>query len=329
MDERQREVQVGAGLQESRLNTEFISFLQVWGPRVLYVLLAIVLVYIGLQYLDRWRQEQVNEAYKALSAARDSQSVVNLLDVADTHRSQNAVWTQAILFAGRLVCTQTRLGYLDPSIPEGADEPELISTNEKLRQIDLVLEPLREVARENTGDEKTIFAGEAYWTLASLLLTKADLQPEARDGLFEEAQEVLRKGASRTRVSGYPEIAERFDARNETLFGDTGVQLASTYVDLPRRDELPESARRPERLAPPSQGQDPMQMIRQGGNPGGTPIQVIPGTGEQPDVERLRQSLREQGLDVAPSPEEPSSEPQGDPEPPGTPEEPSVEPDSP
>ena len=42
-DDRRREVEVGAGLQESRLNEEFIDALKKHGPKVIYALAAVVL----------------------------------------------------------------------------------------------------------------------------------------------------------------------------------------------------------------------------------------------------------------------------------------------
>ncbi len=43
MDERQEQVQVGAGLQESRLNTDLINWLNKWGSHILSVVALIVL----------------------------------------------------------------------------------------------------------------------------------------------------------------------------------------------------------------------------------------------------------------------------------------------
>ena len=65
----QRQIQAGAGLQESRLNEDFINFLRKWGPFFTYGILAIVLVWLGIGQYQSWKARQSAQAFADLAAA--------------------------------------------------------------------------------------------------------------------------------------------------------------------------------------------------------------------------------------------------------------------
>ncbi len=315
MDDRQREVQIGAGLQESRLNTELIGFLQVWGPRVLYALLAIVLVYIGMQYLERQRIQRLDEAYSLLDARIDSGQVLGLVELGEEQRSKHAIWTMSNLMAARLAIAQVRLGFESSDVPADATEPVQLTDEEKLARIDAVLDPLREVAKTNSTNERALFAAEAYWSLASLLLSKAMLMPDQRESLLEDVRNALRAGIGGSRDAGLEVFAERFESRYGSLFGvGTGIQFAN----LPRRADLPESARRPEEAQPATQPQTPISILGGGqqGQQGAIPLQMVPqnGAGELDIQELMRRAEEMQGQrDTSESTPAPVTEPSDEP----------------
>src|SRR5690606_41971572 len=93
MDERQTKIKEGAGLEESRLNTEFIDFLQRWGTPALLVVAVIALGYFGYQRLQMARTEKVNQAFVELEAAlsTDNPNPRALEDIAATYSSTRAV----------------------------------------------------------------------------------------------------------------------------------------------------------------------------------------------------------------------------------------------
>lgn len=70
MDERQQQIQVGAGLQESRLNTDLIAWLEKWGTWILAALCVVVLSYVGWNYLQRQNREMLDKALAAYNTAR-------------------------------------------------------------------------------------------------------------------------------------------------------------------------------------------------------------------------------------------------------------------
>ncbi|MEM1423311.1 MAG: hypothetical protein AAGH64_04835, partial [Planctomycetota bacterium] len=52
MDDRQQQVKIGAGLEESRINRELIDWLNKWGMRILIVVLLVVAAYQGSRFLE-------------------------------------------------------------------------------------------------------------------------------------------------------------------------------------------------------------------------------------------------------------------------------------
>lgn len=69
MDERQQQIQVGAGLQESRLNTEFIGWLEKYGTWILTIILVVVASYVGYSKYNEYRERALDEAFAQYAAA--------------------------------------------------------------------------------------------------------------------------------------------------------------------------------------------------------------------------------------------------------------------
>lgn len=70
MDDRQRKIEIGAGLQESRLNTDLINWLNRYGTAILTVVLVIVAIYAASVQFNRWREARIDDAFEAYLAAR-------------------------------------------------------------------------------------------------------------------------------------------------------------------------------------------------------------------------------------------------------------------
>jgi len=88
MDERQTQIREGAGLDESRLNTEFIDFLRKWSTPFLLVLVIIFGGYTLLQRRAEARDTRVDEAFASLNAAT---SPAALLQIAEEYEDVGAV----------------------------------------------------------------------------------------------------------------------------------------------------------------------------------------------------------------------------------------------
>ena len=69
MDDRQTEIRAGAGLEDSRINKEFIDFLNKWSSPVIMVIAIAALVWAGLGKLEQMKIEKVDRAFGELQAA--------------------------------------------------------------------------------------------------------------------------------------------------------------------------------------------------------------------------------------------------------------------
>lgn len=172
MDERQTQVVSGAGLQESRINTEFVDFLSKWGPRVLYVLLAVVLAFLGLQQWERHKTRLNDQAFADYEAQVASRSPDLLLKVAEDHVGNHAVWSLATRDAANLIMDAAIIGTApgaDPLAPQPAD----ILTPEQRKDMFTKAEALyRTIITKNPGGEgQLIYAEQARWGLTSALLS--------------------------------------------------------------------------------------------------------------------------------------------------------------
>ncbi|MFK7758696.1 MAG: hypothetical protein AB8C13_01975 [Phycisphaerales bacterium] len=69
MDDRQTEIRSGAGLEDSRINKEFIDFLNKWSSPVILVFAIAALVWAGLRWMEQKKIEKIDLAFGSLQAA--------------------------------------------------------------------------------------------------------------------------------------------------------------------------------------------------------------------------------------------------------------------
>lgn len=99
MDERQQQIQTGAGLTEARLNTEFIDALKKWGPWVVMLVAAVVLGYVGLGRLREARERSRAESFGAFNEAERAGNPVNLIRVAEENAALPGLAAQSRISA--------------------------------------------------------------------------------------------------------------------------------------------------------------------------------------------------------------------------------------
>jgi hypothetical protein len=99
LDQRQTQIEVGAGQTESRINREFVDLLRKWSTPVLVLLVVGAGVWWGVQYLQQQRQQKQSTAWRELSAARLSATPEALLKVAEDHADEGSVALEARLEA--------------------------------------------------------------------------------------------------------------------------------------------------------------------------------------------------------------------------------------
>ena len=69
MDDRQTEIRAGAGLEDSRINKEFIDFLNKWSSPVILVFAIAALAWAGLRWMEQKKVEKIDRAFGDLQAA--------------------------------------------------------------------------------------------------------------------------------------------------------------------------------------------------------------------------------------------------------------------
>ncbi len=202
MDDRQSKIQIGAGLQESRLNTDLIQWLEKYSSWILGVLLVVVAAYFGWSRYTEARAKWIDEAFVAYTAARGEMggdgvllgSPDNLLQAAREHDGMGSVWSLASLDAASIYLGSARRALrpgtdlTDPK-PEDFLSPE--QTNEMARSADRIF---AEVAARHKGNRsKTPLYLRALLGVASTALSLGEIE-RAREALEEIVQVAEREG---------------------------------------------------------------------------------------------------------------------------------------
>lgn len=140
MDERQQQIREGAGLEDSRINTDFIDFMKRWGG---HVLMLIAVVALGYWALDKYRQTQiakVNNAFYELEAVGENPSPESLKALADTHDGVRSVGELARLKAADGYMKAVRTGFKPGAVinAEGGvdDENDLVTDDDRAWYVD-------------------------------------------------------------------------------------------------------------------------------------------------------------------------------------------------
>lgn len=119
MDDRQRQIKEGAGLEESRLNVEFIEWLRTWGPRFLTIALIALVAYVGWIQYHRYHKGNTNKSFADYEALVTDPQVTPeaLLEFAQGHSNTPGLVASARLMAADLFMNAVRTGVEPGSSP--------------------------------------------------------------------------------------------------------------------------------------------------------------------------------------------------------------------
>lgn len=120
MEKRQQQIEVGAGLTESRYSQDFIDLLKNWGGPVLFVVAMGVLGIQGYRWWTARQQAAEVTAIQEFEAARTAGNPTNLIRLADEHEGQLSVSTMARLTAADILLDSSYSG-LVPGAPVEPD----------------------------------------------------------------------------------------------------------------------------------------------------------------------------------------------------------------
>ncbi len=170
----------GAGLEESRLNTEFIDFLRKWSTPVLMVIAAVAGSYFLYGKYQVSRDAAMARAFADLDAAVVSRNPGSLIRVAEEQSGKAAVPLLARLAAADLYLESSRTGVpagiaLEPSgsLPEGTT---LLTADERTAQLGKAAAEYEAVfAAAGRDDGMAIHAISALFGLASVAESRGDM----------------------------------------------------------------------------------------------------------------------------------------------------------
>lgn len=214
MDERiQGSIKEGAGLDESRLNQDFIDWLRKWSTPILVVVAVLAGGYFLYGKYQTSRDVAMARAFADYDAALTSRNPASLLRVADEQSGKAAVPLLARLAAADLYLEAARTGIppgmtLDPAgnLPEGV---EYLTDSQKAEQLAKAAEQYNAVAQKTLGNRgMALHAIGALYGLGSVA--------ESR-GEFDKAREHYTRLAEVATRAGFTIQAEAAKKRIETL----------------------------------------------------------------------------------------------------------------
>ncbi len=243
MDQRQTKIVEGAGLEESRLNTDFIRWLQRWGSPLLLVLAGVAGAYSAWNWWQRAQTRANNEARAQLDEAQKAGSPDGLLRIASDHAGRPAIAAIATLSAADVYLNSgmTRVA------PGGKPENEADRLNDEQRKANL--EQAKNlytdvVAKIGADRDRALIGLNARFGAAAAAATLGDI-PGAT-ALYAEAAEAAK-------AANLPGLAERAERAKESL--DRAAKLPPLHTK-----EAVAASARPAPLAPILPGGDPTAL---------------------------------------------------------------------
>lgn len=219
MDERQQQIRAGAGLEESRLNTEFIDFIQKWGGPFLIICALLMGAWAGWNWLERKKSQRLDEAFGQYEAqlAGGNPSPEALRAVAEEFSGIASVSLLARLNAADIYLAAIRSGVrtgatLNPdgslASPDDALTPE--DRQRLMAQAAALYQAVADAATASTG--RALIAIDALHGLAVLAECRGDI--DAAKAQYERIVQIASQGGyehharlARARIDSLPELA--------------------------------------------------------------------------------------------------------------------------
>jgi hypothetical protein len=242
-DNRLNQITEGAGLQESRLNVEFIEFIRKWSTPVLLVLAALAVGYFLWNKQKDARAARIDEAFEQLNQSTEttSPSPDALRRIAEDYQGVTGVRLLALLGAADEYLRAVTRGVKPGAVlnNEGiAENPEDLLTDEDRERFLAEAETLYKEVHATAAEKPSL----ALHTLSALYGLAA--VAESR-GDVDAAKNVLEQAHKLANDHGFAEHAVRTQERIAAL------PSRATEVALYRKAELPEiPALKPPELEP-------------------------------------------------------------------------------
>jgi len=207
MDERQQQITEGAGLQESRLNQEFLDWLNKWGGRILLALLIVAGAWAGWGWWQRQQLASRDQAFVALQAALTAGSPDNLLAVAEEHAGRGQAPKLARLAAADIYLASVRQGVVPGGNPE--NEVDLLDDDQSADFLSEAERIYVGVLEQVEGDPRLReLEMSARNGLAAVAMTNND---------FERGRDLLAEARAFAESAGFEQMALWLDARIDNI----------------------------------------------------------------------------------------------------------------
>ncbi|MEO0715677.1 MAG: hypothetical protein AAFY58_01660 [Planctomycetota bacterium] len=261
MDERQAQIKEGAGLEESRVNTDLVEFLRKWSTPLLLVLVAIVGAYVLKQRVDDARQRNVDSAFAEHAAAMSGLGEVSpdsLRAIAENYDSVPAVRDMARLDAGDAYLRAAISGVKPGAVVdlEGAveNEKDLIAADERdwwYGQAQEMYQAVWDATGEESGRPMTSIG--AAFGLGSIAESRGDL--DAAGEWYATAGRV----AESAKLPNFVSLAEQRSSEMVAV-ADRPVLISSVNLPTPPENELDRIRREFNRQSMPDLDMEPLEI---------------------------------------------------------------------
>jgi hypothetical protein len=277
MDERQQQIREGAGLEESRLNQEFIDFLQKWSMPLLVIAAIAAVGYAGWGKVKAARQEKVNAAFREFEAASqgDSPSPETLRRIADDFDGIRGVGSLARLAAADAYLRTVRSG-VRPGTQLNDDgtlkSPEdALSPQDAASALDQAKALYQRTYDETASDSTRVLVTiHALYGLASVAESKKDF------GAARSSYETLARLAEGTPYAAHGLIAKKRSANVDRLAADVPIYGSYDLTALPPKKQ--------NEIGPP--WPPPPALATPPSNPGEIPGPVAPPEAPKADEKK-------------------------------------------
>ncbi len=231
MDDRQSGIKEGAGLEDSRVNQEFVDFLNKWSSPVLITLAVAALIWAGLQYLERQRIAKIDQAFSELDSATQggNPSPASLRTIAAEYEGVRAVPELALLTTTELYLNAFVVGFepgaqIDPQTGLPVDGEDVLDEAQRkvyLEQAGQLASQVLDLASSVEGKE--LLAMQAMSRLATVEEGKRN---------FDGAVSMYQRLEALAKESQYPAIAAFASNRI------ANVDALKNIAPLPHKDQI-------------------------------------------------------------------------------------------
>jgi len=228
MDQRQTQIREGAGLEESKLNVEFIDWLRRWSTPLLTLAAVAALSWVLYQRVEKAGLVKVDRAFSELETAMATGSPESLKAVADDYDKVRAVPHLARLAAADAYLRAARTG-LRPGAnlkQDGtADPADMLDDKGRLEMLDNAARMYTLVMSRTAPDvREAVHAVSAGFGAGAVA--------ESR-GQADEAKKVYDEVVKIAETAGLPDLAEVAKKRIADLPNRMTVPVLYAKAELP------------------------------------------------------------------------------------------------